>query len=131
MMAYESSRRERRYMQIGCNSFNEKNPSSMPMAVWMEQDVLRYIVDNGIEYASCYGEIVEGADGQLRCTREDRTGCMFCMFGIQYDGEPNRFQRMQYDYPKQWDYCVNKLRIGEVLDYIGIPDASEPGSIER
>ena len=126
MMAYESSRRERRYMQMGCNSFNEKNPSSMPMAVWTEQDVLRYIVDNSIEYAACYGEIVEGTDGLLRCTREDRTGCMFCMFGIQYDGEPNRFQRMQRDYPKQWDYCINKLGIGEVLDYVGIPYVYQP-----
>ena len=126
MMAYESSRRERRYMQMGCNSFNEKNPSSMPMAVWTEQDVLRYIVDNGIEYAACYGEIVEGADGLLRCTREDRTGCMFCMFGVNFDGTPNRFQRMQRDYPKQWDYCINKLGIGEVLDYVGIPYVYQP-----
>lgn len=121
MMAYESSRRERRYMQFGCNSFNEANPSSMPMGIWLEQDVLRYIVENSIEYAGCYGEIVMGGDGNLYCTREDRTGCMFCMFGIAFDGTPNRFQRMQRDYPKQWAYCIETLGIGRVLDYCGIP----------
>ncbi|MBQ1450120.1 MAG: phosphoadenosine phosphosulfate reductase family protein [Eggerthellaceae bacterium] len=121
MMASESSLRERQYMRHGCNAFADKNPSSMPIAVWTEQDVLRYIVDNGIEYASCYGEIIEDANGHLHCTKEDRTGCMFCMFGIQYDGNPNRFQRMERDYPKQYDYCINKLGIGRVLDYVGIP----------
>lgn len=126
MMASESSLRERQYMQRGCNAFSDKNPSSMPMAIWTEQDVLQYIVAENLEYASCYGEIVEDANDKLRCTREDRTGCMFCMFGIQYDGTPNRFQRMQRDYPKQYDYCINKLGIGRVLDYVGIPYVYQP-----
>lgn len=125
MMAGESSIRERRYMKHGCNSFSDKNPSSMPMAIWFEQDVLRYIKQNGLEYAACYGDIVE-VNGSLRCTREDRTGCMFCMFGIQFDSTPNRFQRMQRDYPKQYDYCINRLGIGRVLDYVGIPYKYEP-----
>ena len=51
---------------------------------------------------------------------------MFCMFGIQYDYEPNRFQRMERDYPKQYDYCINKLGIGRVLDYVGIPYKYQP-----
>lgn len=126
MMADESSLRERQYMQRGCNAFDEKNPASMPMAIWTEQDVLQYIVDRGIEYASCYGDIVDNGCGKLHCTRENRTGCMFCMFGIQYDGTPNRFQRMERDYPKQYDYCINKLGIGKVLDYVGIPYKYQP-----
>ena len=126
MMASESSIRERSYMQSGCNSFNDRNPHSMPLGVWTEQDVLQYLVDWKIEYAECYGEIIEGDDGKLRCTREDRTGCMFCMFGIQFDSTPNRFQRMERDYPKQYDYCINKLGIGRVLDYVGIPYKYQP-----
>lgn len=126
MMASESTIRERSYLRFGCNSFDTKNPRSMPMAVWTEQDVLRYIVDNGIEYAACYGEIAENGKGELYCTREDRTGCMFCMFGIQFDGTPNRFQRMERDYPKQYDYCINKLGIGRVLEYVGIPYKYQP-----
>lgn len=66
----------------------------------------------------------------LRCTREDRTGCMFCMFGIHYDATPNRFQRMERDYPKQYDYCINKLGIGKVLDYVGIDYRYQPTLFE-
>lgn len=121
MMAEESKLREKKYIQHGCNMFDGNDPKSMPMAFWTEQDVLRYIVESGIEYAGCYGEIASDASGKLHCMREDRTGCMFCMFGIQYDGTPNRFQRMELNYPKQYDYCINKLGIGKVLDYVGIP----------
>lgn len=124
-MAEESELRQAVYLQNGCNAFDSKHPKSSPMAIWTEQDVLHYIVDNGIEYAGCYGEIVDN-NGVLACTREDRTGCMFCMFGIQYDGTPNRFQRMERDYPKQYDYCINKLGIGKVLDYVGIPYKYQP-----
>ena len=125
-MTTESQLREKKYLQHGCNVFDGKDPKSTPMAIWLEDDVLRYIASNGVEYAGCYGEIVEGLDGRLTTTREDRTGCMFCMFGIQYDGEPNRFQRMERDYPKQYDYCINKLGIGGVLDYVGIPYVYQP-----
>lgn len=95
------------------------------MGFWTEQDVLGYLRNNGTEYASCYGEIVED-DGKLFTTGVDRTGCMFCLFGIQYEKEPNRLQQMQRDYPKQYDYCINKLGIGEVLDYVGIPYRYQP-----
>lgn len=125
VMASESVRREQNYLQRGCNAFDMKDPKSTPMAIWLEQDVLRYIKERGIEYASCYGDIVETPIG-LKCTKEDRTGCMFCMFGVQFDGNPNRFQRMEIDHPKQYDYCINKLGIGRVLDYVGIPYKYQP-----
>jgi len=77
MIAYESSRRERSYMLYGCNNFSDKNPSSAPMAIWTEQDVLRYIKESGIEYASCYGEIVETRGGGCSDAR-GRTGLAAC-----------------------------------------------------
>jgi hypothetical protein len=27
---------------------------------------------------------------------------------------------MKETHPKQYDYCINKLGLGEVLDYIGV-----------
>lgn len=51
---------------------------------------------------------------------------MFCLFGIHHDPEPNRMQKMQRDYPRQWDYCINRLGIGKVLDYVGIPYVYQP-----
>ena len=50
----------------------------------------------------------------------ERTGCMFCMFGINYDGEENRFQKMKNTHPKQYDYCINHLGCGKVLDFMDI-----------
>lgn len=130
VMAEESQTRRAAYLKNGCNAFDKAHPSSSPMAIWTEQDVLRYLKQSGIEYASCYGEIVEGEDGMLHTTREKRTGCMFCMFGVHLEGEPNRFQRMQRDYPKQYDYCMGKLGIGKVLDYIGVPKEYEPNLLD-
>ena len=125
-MVDESESRRLRYIKHGCNSFDSKNPLSTPMAFWRESDVLEYIVKNGIEYAGCYGEIKQLSNGSWITTKEHRTGCMFCMFGVQYDGTPNRFQRMERDYPKQYDYCINKLEIGRVLDYINIDYKYQP-----
>jgi len=119
-MACESFNRQSTYLQNGCNAFHKKEPSSQPMSFWVEQDVLRYLKLTGIPYCSIYGDIVE-ENGKLRTTGAERTGCMFCMFGVQRDKSPNRFQRMEHTHPKQYDYCMNKLGCGAVLDYIGVP----------
>ena len=119
-MAVESRLRVQEYLQHGCNSFDAKRAKSTPLGFWTEQDVLSYIRDNGIEYAPCYGEIVDTPNG-LAVTGTQRTGCMFCLFGIYRDAEPNRLQRMQREHPKQYAYCIDKLGIGKVLDYCGIP----------
>lgn len=50
-----------------------------------------------------------------------RSGCMYCMFGVHLEKEPNRFQRMQATHPRQYDYCINRLGCKEVLDFIGVP----------
>ena len=52
---------------------------------------------------------------------EKRTGCMFCMFGVHLEKGRNRFQRMKITHPKQYDYCINKLGCGKVLDFINVP----------
>ena len=120
-MTEESLMRRTAWIKNGCNAFNSKHPHSNPLSFWSEQDVLRYIKTMKIPICSVYGEIVEDENGRLRTTKCDRTGCMFCMFGIFHDGTPNRFQRMYYSHPKQWDYCIHRLGIGDVLDWLGIP----------
>ena len=121
-MACESMRRQTAYLKTGCNAFQMKEPKSQPMSFWLEQDVLAYLRMTGIPYAPIYGQIVE-RDGKLVTTGAHRTGCMFCMFGIHLDKVPNRFQRMALTHPKQYDFCVNKLGCGRVLDYISVPYA--------
>lgn len=140
-MASESMNRETAWFKNGCNAFKAKKPQSTPMAFWTEQDVLHYIKRFEVPYCPVYGDIQvkrdpEALDNQinlidylgeyepedtLETTGCDRTGCMFCMFGCHLEDEPNRFQRMKTTHPKQYEYCMDKLGLREVLDYIGVP----------
>ena len=108
-MTEESEHRKINYLKNGCNNFDSKRPISNPLSVWLEKDIWEYIEENNLEYCDIYksGEIT-------------RTGCMFCMFGVHLEQEPNRFQLMQKTHPKQYDYCINKLGLGAILDKIGV-----------
>lgn len=133
-MTEESQRRKSTWLENGCNSFDNKNPISNPLSFWTSQDVLHYIKQFNIPYASVYGEILPKSEfiGQLAMdniptdlttTGCQRTGCMFCMFGAHLEKEPNRFQMMKKTHPKQYDYCMreeNGLGLGKVLNYIGV-----------
>lgn len=141
-MASESRMRENKWIQDGCNAFHNTNPISTPMAFWTEQDVLHYIKRYNVPYCPVYGDIrvkqtkdaeIEGQINLIDClgcyepedtletTGCHRTGCMFCMFGCHLDKEPNRFQRMKQTHPRQYAYCMDKLGLKEVLEYIGVP----------
>jgi hypothetical protein len=86
---------------------------------------LQYIKLNNIEVAKCYGELKEqqglfGGNGKLYYTGTPRTGCMYCLYGIHLETGLNRMQKMKKTHPQIYDYCINKLKIGEVLDHIGV-----------
>lgn len=117
-MAEESQLREQHYLQSGCNAFNNKIPTSTPIAFWTEQDVLQYIYENKIPIASVYGDIIK--TDKYHTTGCKRTGCMFCGYGCHLDKYPNRFQRLAETHPKQYDYIINTLDMGKVLDFIGV-----------
>jgi 3'-phosphoadenosine 5'-phosphosulfate sulfotransferase (PAPS reductase)/FAD synthetase len=134
LMAYESKRRKNAYLRGGCNSFENDRPMSTPMGYWLKQDILWYLKKFNVPYSEAYGVIVEEwtnykrkenkPTGKLKCTGNNRTGCQFCLFAIQQDGEPNRFQRMKEEDPIRYDYCIreeNGLGIGKVMDYMGYP----------
>jgi 3'-phosphoadenosine 5'-phosphosulfate sulfotransferase (PAPS reductase)/FAD synthetase len=123
-MAEESSLRQQSYLQHGCNAFESKRPVSTPLGFWKQQDVLEYIYKNDLKIASVYGEVIEDKNLLDECTYSttgcERTGCIYCLYGIQCDTTPNRIQRLKKTHKKQYDYCINKLKLGEVLDYIGV-----------
>jgi 3'-phosphoadenosine 5'-phosphosulfate sulfotransferase (PAPS reductase)/FAD synthetase len=108
-MASEGGRREYHYLKRGCNGFEMKYPKSTPLAIWNDDDIWEYIRTRGIPYASIYD------------TGVTRTGCMFCMFGLHMEKRPNRFETMKYTHPAQWEYCMFKLGLAEVLDFMGLP----------
>lgn len=118
-MADESITREAIYLKNGCNSFTEGKEKCTPLGFWLESDILQYIKENNLNYASVYGDIVI-KNGIYKTTGYHRTGCIFCMFGCHLEKEPNRFQMLKQTHPKLYDYCMNKLNLKEVLDYINV-----------
>ncbi len=107
--AGESYYRRREYLRFGCNAFTASRPISRPMAFWTEGDTWGYLREYGVPYSEIYD------------LGWDRTGCMFCMFGVHMEEPPNRFQRMKSTHPKLHAYCMGKLGLREVLEYMGIP----------
>jgi len=108
IMAIDSQARKQKYIRRGtCNSFSGKIESN-PLSFWTDSDVWEYIRKYDVPYSQIYD------------MGYDRTGCMFCMFGVHLEKGENRFQRMRRTHPKQWDYCINKLGCGKVLDLIGV-----------
>lgn len=88
-----------------CNMFDAARPTSAPLHFWGEDDIWVYIRQHEIPYCSVYDMGYE------------RTGCMFCMFGIHME-KNDRFEMMEKTHPKIHDYCMNKLGIKDVLKYI-------------
>lgn len=113
-MAQDSNRRKRDYLKNGCNAFNLSRPISKPLAVWLEQDIWNYLKLKKLPYSKIYD------------LGEHNTGCIFCMYGCQYEKEPNRFQRMKVSHPQLYEYCMKPwsdggLGLAEVLDFINVP----------
>jgi 3'-phosphoadenosine 5'-phosphosulfate sulfotransferase (PAPS reductase)/FAD synthetase len=107
-MASDSRLRETNYLKNGCNSFNAR-PMSLPMSFWLEKDVWEYINKYNIPYSTIYDKGYE------------RTGCMFCMIGLHLDKNiKNKFEIMKETHPKHYNYCINKLECGKVLDLLNI-----------
>ncbi len=113
-MACESSLRLQKWLNHGCNAFDNKKPVSMPLSFWLEEDIWEYIHRFNVPYCKIYDM------GYVR------TGCIFCMYGVHLEPEPNRFQRLQKTHPKLWRYCMKEwdaggLGLRSVLEYIGVP----------
>ncbi|MFH2018840.1 MAG: phosphoadenosine phosphosulfate reductase family protein [bacterium] len=109
IMASDSRNRELSWKRFGCNAFKKKIPESRPIMSWDTAMVWEYINKNKLSYPSIYDKGWK------------QTGCMFCCFGIQFEQEPNRFQKMKIIHTKRYDYVINRLWFDRVLDFIGVP----------
>jgi len=112
-MAGESSHRKIMYLKTGCNAFESKRPKSNPLGFWMEKDIWDYLKMKQLPYSDIYNKGYQ------------RTGCMFCMYGVHTEKDINRFQLMEKSHPKLHNYCINKLGCGEVLDFLNVPYSNE------
>lgn len=107
MMASDSYARTAVYLKKGCNSFSGRIQSN-PLGFWTDESIWKYLKNYNKPYCKVY---------DMGC---DRTGCMFCLFGVHLEKEPNRFQRMAITHPTQYKYCLEKLNLKTVLDYIDV-----------
>jgi 3'-phosphoadenosine 5'-phosphosulfate sulfotransferase (PAPS reductase)/FAD synthetase len=119
MMADDSKLRQKTYLQTGCNAYDAKRPRSMPMGFWTEQDVIQALKIFNIPYAGVYGNIHQNkSTGKFFFDGVSSTGCIFCCFGLHMESAPNRFQMLRVTHPKQYKFCMEKLGLKDVLDYI-------------
>lgn len=133
--AAESMSRKAKWLEHGCNAFDMNHPISNPMSFWTEQDVLQYIRLSGTEICSVYGDVVfEDEDGnqydnsffpdcKLKCTGCQRTGCIFCAYGLHLEKGETRFQRLSRTHPRQYEYCIGGGQWVENSKYDSTADA--------
>jgi len=119
VMARDSNLRMKYIINKGCNRLGKRLISN-PLGFWNEQNILEYLYKNKLKYSSIYGEITK-INGVYSLSGVKHTGCMFCMFGLQHEEQPNKFQRMKITHPKQYNLCMDTLGLNEVLNYLNIP----------
>lgn len=128
-MAADSLTRKESYLKNGCNVFKKGSEVSRPVMFWTEQHILQYIREHGVKIPTAYAKKVGGEwvfqeqlpSGKWRMCGDDRTGCKFCMFGIQFENEKeiNRIQRLAETEPESYAEFVQHGG-GDVMDLLGI-----------
>ncbi len=129
MLAEESRMRKQAWIRRGCNAFCGRRQTSNPLSFWTEQDILQYILRYGVEIPSVYGNIVrQDKEGQLAIsevegtklvtTGANRTGCVFCGFGMHLEKGETRFQRLQRTHPRLYEYAIGGGKWIDNPDYI-------------
>ena len=151
LMASEGGRRQKALMLNGCNYISPGTKRSAPFAIFNRQDILTLALEMEDYYhahwrdfgeaeietiiPAIYGEIVRDADGTLRTTKAQRTGCSMCGFGIHMEGRPHRFDLLRESKPKEWEFWMKHIYqdedgkwwgFGDVLDYIGVGWEDDP-----
>ena len=109
----ESQLRADSWLHHGEMVLNCTPPRCNPMAIWTASDVDAYIEQRGLKLADVY------------YMGYKRTGCMYCLYGAQGDGTPNRVQLLKKTHPAQWERMMKPLDeggfgMGEVCDFLGI-----------
>ena len=103
-LADESLLRRTMWQRYGCN-ITGNNPHSNPMSFWTENDILKYIYENKVKIADCYGNVICKDGKYVLDGQRSRTGCAFCLFGAHLENSKYRrfiylkkYQRSTYEY---------------------------------
>lgn len=106
-MASESKRRALAWANGGCNILTGFKKSK-PLSIWKDKDIFAFIKKYKIPYSRAYDK------------GYNRTGCMYCGFGVHLEAQPNKFQMMKKNYPKCYRVCMEKFGYAEIFDKLGI-----------
>lgn len=109
-MASDSKTRRDEVVKNGCNAFSACKPVSRPLSFFTEDDVLR-----------CTKLLPHSRIYDMGYTR---TGCMFCLFGVQEEMRKtgqNRFQLMKKTHPRLWEKALPAFGIDKVMEFMGMP----------
>lgn len=120
LMQSEGGRRQYTLRMHGCNYVGKDTVRSCPFNYFSRQDLLQLALDLGVHVPEIYGEIVRDADGTLRTTKAQRTGCSMCGYGIHLDARPHHFDLLFESNQKEWEFWIFDQGWGQVLDYIGV-----------
>lgn len=111
----ESRLRMASYMRYGCNAFLPHRSRSMPLAVWNDADIARYIEERSLSISAIYS------------MGYPQTGCAFCMYGCYPGGRScEKFEMLLRTHPRLYRYCDERLGIMRVLDYLWKNMKGEP-----
>lgn len=118
----ESRIREQTFLTQGETHTSHGIPICTPLSIWTEKDILDYIEVNNIRLSDLY------------YMGYDRSGCMFCMFGIMQDR--NRFLKLKATHPTIWANCMREreqggLGLREVLEFMHIPTGCEQTNFKQ
>jgi 3'-phosphoadenosine 5'-phosphosulfate sulfotransferase (PAPS reductase)/FAD synthetase len=64
----------------------------IPLRLWSDELVNKYIAYHDIKLCDIY-------------KHETRTGCKFCLYGIQFEKRPNRIDRLEYLEPESYKFA--------------------------
>ena len=103
ILASESYKREKDWLEYGCNVFHErKDNQSRPLSFWNDKDILEYIERYDVKIPKLYD------------MGYSRNGCMYCGFGVHLEPEgQNRYQRLKKTHPIQYQYFIKNF--GELM----------------
>lgn len=119
-IAEEGLQREYAYLQTGCNNFVNGKGKSKPMGSMTSQGILENMYRLQVPVSKCYGYI-EYVDNKYKYSGEQRTGCVLCGFGLQFDTD--RFVTRYESEPAKVKFALKSIEdgglgYGEAIEYL-------------
>ena len=102
--ASDTTTRKVQYLRRGC--FDNDNNKLDAIGFWTDDDVKKYLKIYSVPYCVVYDEGIH------------HTGCKYCLFGIESEPRPNRFDWMREHEPEDYRYAIEVLQLQRYTDKV-------------